>query len=187
MGRVFWRLLTSHTTRRDCSTEHAGRVLSSFGMRWYLSLTIALLSSCTAMAQSSAPSGGPPSSPPASATTPAPPPGPTGTSSQQNLDIKPPTTSVPPAQQGTQVAPTPPQAASPGSQDDSTKTPLGSGRPQPGGANSSPETARTGKNPANETYSSSLRMWERGTHMSWAEWARACRRVADRLRTLKVQ
>jgi hypothetical protein len=46
---------------------------------------------------------------------------------------------------------------------------------------------RTGENSANDAYQSCLNIWERRTHMSKEQWARACRRVADRLKTLKVE
>jgi hypothetical protein len=152
-----------------------------------------LLWSGAALTQTSAPSGGSPPSPSASP-PPTPPPASAATPSQQNLDAKPPTSNALPAQ-GTVVpsqpgpAQTPPQTASPTapSGKDSREPQLGSGRPQPGGANSSPRADATGKNPLNETYESCLRIWERDTHMSKGEWARACKRVADRLQTLKVQ
>jgi hypothetical protein len=61
-------------------------------------------------------------------------------------------------------------------------------RPTPGGAGSSKLSRenRTGKNPANENYQSCLSMWETATHMTRREWARACRRVENRLQNLRV-
>ena len=46
---------------------------------------------------------------------------------------------------------------------------------------------RAEKGPDNESLASCLAMWEATTHMSKQEWARACRRVDDRLRTLSVK
>ena len=155
---------------------------------------LVLLPSATVLAQSSGTSsgtGGSSSASPSatqSVSPPSAPPASTGTQSQQNLDVKPPTTSMPPqTQQGARLMPAQPQEAAPlqpGSQD--SPPPLGSGRPQPGGANSSAQSGRTGKNPLDESYSGCLGMWERETHMSREEWARACRRVADRSKTLKA-
>jgi hypothetical protein len=38
-----------------------------------------------------------------------------------------------------------------------------------------------------DTLTSCLAMWEPATHMTRREWARACQRVAERLRDTKVQ
>lgn len=40
----------------------------------------------------------------------------------------------------------------------------------------------TGKGDVTDALASCLAMWEPATHMSRQEWARACRRVADRLK-----
>jgi hypothetical protein len=60
---------------------------------------------------------------------------------------------------------------------------------QPGGANSSVQSRenRTGKNPLNETYTSCVRMWDAQTHMTRAEWQRACKRVENRLHSLTTK
>ena len=42
-------------------------------------------------------------------------------------------------------------------------------------------SARTGKNPANDTVADCMRLWDSGTHMSKGDWARTCRRVQNRL------
>lgn len=42
------------------------------------------------------------------------------------------------------------------------------------------------KNTTNEALVSCLAQWDKGTHMSRQEWARACRRVANRLQNLNV-
>jgi hypothetical protein len=62
---------------------------------------------------------------------------------------------------------------------------VGSGRvpsPATGGAGGS---TKTGKNPATETVSDCMKIWDAGTHMSKADWARTCRRVQGRLDDLK--
>ncbi|MBO0765838.1 MAG: hypothetical protein J2P50_14805, partial [Hyphomicrobiaceae bacterium] len=40
---------------------------------------------------------------------------------------------------------------------------------------------------SDDTLSSCLAMWEPATHMTKREWARACRRVADRLKNTTVR
>ena len=62
---------------------------------------------------------------------------------------------------------------------------LGSGRvpnPATGGIGSS---TKTGKNPAAQTVADCMKLWDAGTHMSKADWARTCRRVQGRLDDLK--
>jgi hypothetical protein len=113
------------------------------------------------------------------------------TPSQRNLDMRPPGTTVPPAQ--TTVSPPPavtqPQPQPKGTAEQTDVPPSGGKRPQPGGAGSSQLSLqdRTGKNPLNETLTSCLGMWEPATHMSRQEWSRACRRVANRLQNLQVK
>ena len=61
----------------------------------------------------------------------------------------------------------------------------GSGRvpsPATGGAGGS---TKTGKNPAEDTVADCMKIWDAGTHMSKADWARTCRRVQGRLDDLK--
>jgi hypothetical protein len=64
-----------------------------------------------------------------------------------------------------------------------------SGRPPPGGANSSPSStqARQGKNPANQGLADCLRLWEPATHMTKQDWARTCKRVQTRLDNVRVE
>jgi hypothetical protein len=45
----------------------------------------------------------------------------------------------------------------------------------------------TGDKATTDSLRSCLAMWERATHMSRQEWARACRRVDERLRTITVK
>ena len=115
------------------------------------------------------------------------------TPSQRNLDIAPPTRNLPDSQ-GNAVAPQPPQkGAAPGSvpAQDNQMPPAsgGNARVQPGGANSSPASRqnRTGKNALSESYTTCLNIWDAGTHMSKTEWARACKRVENRLDNLQRQ
>jgi hypothetical protein len=112
------------------------------------------------------------------------------TPSQRNLDIAPPTRNLPDSQ-GNAVTPQPPQkGAGPGTtppQDNQVPPPSGgNARFQPGGANSSQAGPnRTGKNALSESYTSCLNIWDAGTHMSKSEWARACKRVENRLDMLQ--
>ena len=66
------------------------------------------------------------------------------------------------------------------------QTPGSSGRPQPGGANSSPNSTRTGKNPTQEALADCMRLWDSGTHMTKGEWSATCRRIQGRLDSLKL-
>ena len=62
---------------------------------------------------------------------------------------------------------------------------MGSGRvpnPATGGVGSS---TKTGKNPGLESVTDCMKLWDAGTHMSKADWARTCRRVQGRLDDLK--
>ena len=61
------------------------------------------------------------------------------------------------------------------------------GRAQPGGANSSSQSVRTGKNPIGERYADCIKLWDTQTHMSRADWARTCRRIENRLQNLQVE
>ena len=47
--------------------------------------------------------------------------------------------------------------------------------------------APNGRNSTNDALASCLSQWEKSTHMSRQEWARACRRVADRIQNLNVK
>jgi hypothetical protein len=48
-----------------------------------------------------------------------------------------------------------------------------------------PQAAKT--DPGIDAYTSCVSQWEKSTHMSRQEWARACRRVADRIQNLVVK
>jgi hypothetical protein len=65
--------------------------------------------------------------------------------------------------------------------------------PPPAAAAAPPGAAAKSRQPGaekgleSESLMSCLAMWEATTHMSKPEWARACRRVDERLRTLSVK
>jgi len=46
---------------------------------------------------------------------------------------------------------------------------------------------RTGKNPIAEHYADCVKLWDNQTHMSKAEWSRTCRRIENRLQSLRVE
>ena len=118
------------------------------------------------------------------------------TPSQRNLDIAPPTRNLPESQ-GNAVTPQPPprgtSTATVPPQDKQNPSSTGgvdtNARTEPGGANSSVQSRqnKTGKNALSESYTSCLNIWDGGTHMSRGEWARACKRVENRLQTLQEQ
>lgn len=163
-------------------------------MRILLASALVLVLAGTALGQTgSAPSGGAPSTgapstaAPPSSSAPLP-----ATPSQRNLDTRPPATSMPPGQAAapSSVAPEQPKSATDPRPSDQAVPPSAGKRPTPGGAGSSElsttTTGRTGKNPMNGSLRSCLNMWETATHMSRQEWARACRRVDNRLQNLRV-
>ena len=172
-------------------------------MRLDIAVLIVMMGCAPAFAQSgsggggssstTSPSSGPraPSAAPPGNSTPSPLQAPTtgaSTPSQRNLDILPPTRNLPDSQ-GNAVTPQPPQkGAGPGTvpaQDNQVPPPSGgNARFEPGGANSGLSN-KTGKNALSESYTSCLNIWDAGTHMSKTEWARACKRVENRLDVLQ--
>ena len=74
----------------------------------------------------------------------------------------------------------------PGATPPTTPQATSSGRPDPGGANSSPNSTRTGKNAAQQGIADCVRLWDKGTHMTRGEWLTTCRRVQGRLDNLKI-
>ena len=80
-----------------------------------------------------------------------------------------------------------PAAGTPTAPDPNLPATASGGRPQPGGANSSPQSTRTGKNPISERYADCVKLWDNQTHMSKTEWERTCRRIEHRLQNLKVE
>jgi hypothetical protein len=138
-------------------------------------------------APSAPPSGAPALSPTPSA------PSPTGvgvpatpsvnsTPSQSNVDLHPPSRLTnpggpagPPA--AGQVAPaTPPQG----------QAPQASGRPQPGGANTTAPSKEPKKTGADYTLTECMTLWDDKTHMTKGQWRAACARVQSRLNNLEV-
>jgi hypothetical protein len=95
-----------------------------------------------------------------------------------------------PAQSGAAASAPPAGSASPGAPtapDPNLPATASGGRPQPGGANSSPQSGRTGKNPIGERYADCIKLWDSQTHMSRVDWARTCRRIENRLQNLQVE
>src|SRR5436190_1766948 len=102
---------------------------------------------------------------------------------RNNVDANPPTQRLPGTTANAPNGSLQPGAASPNA---AVPTPSGSGRPDPGGANSSPGTAGAGKDPAKSALADCMGLWDKGTHMTKAEWATTCRRVQGRLDNLKI-
>jgi hypothetical protein len=92
-----------------------------------------------------------------------------------------------PAQPGTATVPGNPAAGAPAAPDPNLPATASGARPQPGGANSSAQSPRTGKNPINERYADCVKLWDNQTHMSKADWSKTCRRIENRLQNLKVE
>lgn len=159
-----------------------------------------------ALAQTAAPPSAAPAPSPSSAAPAAPPtgapalspspgvPNPTGvvaprtptinsTPSQSNVDLYPPSRLTnpggpagPPGAERVTPA-TPPQG----------QAPQGSGRPQPGGANTSApakEPKKTGADYSNLT--ECMNIWDAETHMTKGQWRGACARVQNRLKNLEA-
>jgi hypothetical protein len=92
----------------------------------------------------------------------------------------PPTTAQPNLVPGTTANPN--AAAAPNAQSSS-------GRPQPGGANSSEQSRKTqrGKNALNDGLADCMQLWDAGTHMTKQQWARTCKRVQSRIENLRAE
>src|SRR5436190_13785928 len=131
-----------------------------------------------------APAPGSPNVPGVSPGRPAPGVGNTPVDPQRNnVDANPPTQRLPGTTANAPNGSLQPGAASPNA---AVPTPSGSGRPDPGGANSSPGTAGAGKDAAKSAMADCMGLWDKGTHMTKAEWATTCRRVQGRLDNLKI-
>src|SRR5262245_4683067 len=183
--------------------------------RLVLVLALVSLTSEAFAQTAGAPSGGgtssgaaAPSAPVTRSVTPAPAPG--GGTAAPSTSVSPPSRLLPnsapsataPAQPGTPstggaatsgagtpAATTTPGAPVPGAPsgaDPNLPATASGGRPQAGGANSSEQSTRTGKNPINERYADCVKLWGQGTHMSKAEWSRTCRRIENRIESLQV-
>jgi hypothetical protein len=104
------------------------------------------------------------------------------TPSQSNVDLHPPSrltnpggAAGPPAQG--QVAPaTPPQG----------QAAQGTGRPQPGGANTTTPAKEPKKTGTDYSVAECMNLWDAKTHMTKDQWRAACARVQSRINNLKV-
>jgi hypothetical protein len=142
-----------------------------------------------AAAPSAAPSATPSATAPGAATSPP------SSTTPLNTQVLPPSrslpTSAPSASSSGQPLPGSPAgtpaAGTPAAPDPNLPATASGGRPQPGGANSSAQSTRTGKNAISESYADCVRLWDNQTHMSKAEWLRTCRRTENRLQNLKVE
>ena len=136
---------------------------------------------------SAPPSGAPALSPnpsPANPTGVSVPPMPSvnSTPSQSNVDLNPPSrltnpggAAGPPAQG--QVAPaTPPQG----------QATQGTGRPQPGGANTTAPQKKPQKTGTAYSLADCMKLWDAKTHMTQGEWRAACARVQSRINSLEA-
>jgi len=129
--------------------------------------------------RSLSPTGAPttaPTAPPNSTVFPPsrqlPTPAPSTTAIGQSGDAPPPSTTAPGA---------------PTSPDPNLPATASGGRPQPGGANSSEQSTRSGKNPISERYADCVKLWDTDTHMSKSDWSRSCRQVENRSQNLQAE
>ena len=104
------------------------------------------------------------------------------TPSQSNVDLHPPsrlTNPGGPAGPSTsgQVAPTPPPLG---------QAPQGSGRPQPGGANTTAPAKEPKKTGADYSLTECMNIWDAKTHMTKGQWRAACARVQNRINNLEA-
>jgi hypothetical protein len=152
----------------------------------------------TGAAPSSGGGGAPGSAPATRSTTPtSPTPGAAAGSpaAPLNTDVFPPSRLLPTpapsaAAPGQAGGAAPPGTAAPGvptGPDPNLPATASGGRPQPGGANASAPSTRTGKNPSNERYADCVKLWDSQTHMSKSDWSRTCRRIENRLQHLQVE
>jgi hypothetical protein len=169
-----------------------GALITSVGVREALPQTAAPPAAAPAPSASTAPSAAPASGAPALSPSPGAP-NPTGvvaprtpsinsTPSQSNVDLHPPsrlTNPGGPAGPSTsgQVAPTPPPLG---------QAPQGSGRPQPGGANTTAPAKEPNKTGAAYSLTECMKLWDAETHMTQGQWRAACARVQNRLKNLEA-
>jgi hypothetical protein len=104
------------------------------------------------------------------------------TPSQSNVDLHPPsrlTNPGGPAGPSTsgQVAPASPPLG---------QAPQSSGRPQPGGANTTAPAKEPKKTGADYSLTDCMTLWDAKTHMTKGQWRAACARVQSRLNNLEV-
>ena len=166
--------------------------------RMWFALTVFVLAGEALGQTGGAPSGGAASSPGAAPSAPATRSlSPTGAppTSPPNTSVSPPSRVLPTPAPSTaatgQSGGTPsPGTATPGAPtgpDPNLPATASGGRPQPGGANSSEQSTRTGKNPISEGYADCLKLWDVETHMSKSDWSRACRQIENRSQNLQVE
>ena len=170
-----------------------GALAISVGVGEALSQTAAPPSAAPAPAPPTAapaapPSGAPTLSPAPGATSPTgvavpPTPSTNSTPSQSNVDLHPPSRLTNPggpagSSASGQVAPAaiPPQG----------QAPQGSGRPQPGGANTAAPAKAPQKTGASYSLAECMKLWDAKTHMTQGQWRAACARVQNRLNNLQV-
>ena len=167
---------------------------------WFV-LTLSVLAGEALAQTGGAPSGGAASSPGAAPNAPAtrslsPTGAPTAApTAPPNTSVSPPSRVLPTPAPSTaatgQSGGTPsPGTATPGAPtgpDPNLPATASGGRPQPGGANSSEQSTRTGKNPINEGYADCLKLWDVETHMSKSDWSRACQQIENRSQNLQVE
>ena len=108
---------------------------------------------------------------------------PTSDPQRNNVDVNPPQRNLPAVSPSTSAPPnTIGTPSSPGT------TPRPYEKPTPGGANSSPNSApgsvRAGQNKTFDGVADCVRLWDKGTHMTTAEWRAACVRVQTRLQAV---
>ena len=103
---------------------------------------------------------------------------------RNNVDANPPTQRLPGTTANIPNGSLQPGASSPTVPGNTSYS--GGGRPDPGGANSSPNSAGAGKNAAQAAVADCVGLWDKGTHMTKAEWLNTCRRIEGRLDNLKV-
>ena len=169
-----------------------GALITSVGVDEALSQTAAPPAAAPAPSASTAPPAAPASGAPALSPSPGAP-NPTGvvaprtpsinsTPSQSNVDLHPPsrlTNPGGPAGPSTsgQVAPTTPPLG---------QAPQGSGRPQPGGANTTAPAKEPNKTGAAYSLTECMKLWDAETHMTQGQWRAACARVQHRLNNLEA-
>jgi hypothetical protein len=168
-----------------------GALLISVGVGEALSQTTAPPSAAPAPSPPTAAPAAPPSGAPALSPAPGAP-SPTGvvpptpstnsTPSQSNVDLHPPSRLTNP---GGPVGPSPSGQVAPATPP-LGPAPQGSGRPQPGGANSTAPAKEPKKTGASYSLSECMKLWDAKTHMTQGQWRAACARVQNRLNNLQV-
>jgi hypothetical protein len=138
-------------------------------------------------APSAPPSGAPALSPTPSAPNPTgvvvpPTPSVNSTPSQSNVDLHPPSRLTNPGGAAGPPAPGQVAPATP-SQGQATQ---GSGRPQPGGANTAAPQKNLKKTGTDYSVADCMKLWDAKTHMTQGQWRAACARVQRRINNLEA-